>query len=124
MRGALDIFGLAFVLLSILVVGPYVKSLTEGFSSTPEAVAVQEASQQQAEEVKQLGGEIVALNKLLENPTLDDSTREKIIKQKDELQDKIAKLTNVALPSADVQKPKEGFQPFVPSSLEAFETFR
>jgi hypothetical protein len=124
MKGALGIFGLVFVLFTILVVGPFVKSFTEGFSSRPEAAAVQEASSQQAEEVKKIGGEIVALNKLLENPTLDDSTREKIVKQKDELQEKITKMTTVELPPADVQKPKEGFQPFVPSSLEAFETFR
>jgi hypothetical protein len=121
MKQALGILGLIGVLLAILLLGPYVKPYTEGFSS---AEAVKEASNKQAEEVKKIGGEIVSLNKLLENPTLDSTTREKIIKQKDELQEKIAKMTNVALPDAEVQKPKEGFQPLVPSKLEAFETFR
>lgn len=123
MKYAIGIVGLVLGLLAILLLAPYLKPFTEGFSDTP-AEAVKEASDTQGEEVKAIGSELVALNKLLENPTLEESTRERVLKQKEELQDKIAKMTTVALPSVEIQPSKEGFQPFVPSELESFETFR
>lgn len=124
---AYGLLGLAVVLFAVLVLAPYLRSFTEGYTNAAEAV--QEKSNAQAEEVKKLGQELVTLNKLLENPTLDQSTREKVIKQKDEVQAQVEKLTKVSLPDDQI-KPKEGFTASNASDLnkkkatEAFETFR
>jgi hypothetical protein len=129
---AYGLVGLAVVLFAVLLIGPSLGLFTEGFADATQtqAQAVQERSNKQAEEVKKLAGEIVTLNKLLENPTLDESTREKVIKQKEEVQAKIETMTKVALPDDKIQ-PTEGFTASNASDLhknksvtEAFETFR
>ncbi len=131
---AYGFFGLAVVLFAILLLGPYVLSFTEGFANATQvqaqAQAAKENSSAQAEEVKKLGEELVTLNKLLENPTLDESTREKVMKQKEEVQANVEKMTKVELP-ADKVDAKEGFTASNASDLnkhkattETFETFR
>ncbi len=131
---AYGFFGLAVVLFAILLLGPYILSFTEGFANTTQvqaqAQAAKENSSAQAEEVKKLGEELVTLNKLLENPTLDESTREKVMKQKEEVQANVEKMTKVELP-ADKVEAKEGFTASNASDLnkhkattETFETFR
>jgi hypothetical protein len=129
---AYGFFGLAVILFAILLLGPYVLSFTEGFANaTQEKVQEsKEGSSAQAEEVKKLGQELVTLNKLLEDPTLDQGTREKVMKQKEEVQANVEKMTRVELPEDKVEA-KEGFTASNPSDLkkeksatEAFETFR
>ena len=63
---AFGLFGLAVVLFAVLLLGPYIRSFTEGFADTTQAQAqaVKESSSAQAEEVKKLGEELVTLNKL------------------------------------------------------------
>jgi hypothetical protein len=129
---AFGLFGLAVVLFAVLLLGPYIRSFTEGFADATQVQveASKEGSSAQAEEVKKLGQELVTLNKLLENPTLDEGTREKVMKQKEEVQVKVEKMTKVELPEDKVET-KEGFTASNASDLnkhkgttETFETFR
>lgn len=116
---ALGLFGLAIVLFAILIVGPYVKRFTEGFSSQP---AAQSEAAKAAEEIKNqtmsLMKDIETFNKLLEDPNLDSTTKAKIVKEKEEKQAEIQKITGQSLPSATVQPPKEGFEGILSTDLE------
>lgn len=128
MRGALDLFGLAGVLFAILVVGPYLKRFTEGFAtqtiedkaaeqplpSKPPAAQKAVAKSIQ-EQTMQLVQELEQFNKLLEDPNIDPSTKEKIVQEKADKQAEIAKLTGQTLPPAEV---KEGFSGVLSTDLE------
>ena len=114
----LGLFGLAAVLFVILLVGPFLRSFTEGFATQGAkppvaAVAVQESIQ---EKTKNLMMDLERLNKLLENPTIDPSTKEKIVKEKANVQEEISKLTGATLPPAEIKK--EGFEGILSSDLE------
>ena len=116
MRGALDFFGLAGVLFVILVVGPYVRGFTEGFSAdvTKSTMTPSEVK----EKVAKLGQQLIQLNKFLEDPTIDSSTKEKIVKEKEEIQAEVAKLSGTPLPSAEVEPKKEGFVGVLSAEME------
>lgn len=126
MRGALDLFGLAGVLFVILVVGPYVQRFTEGYADLekkieetplpPKPPAAQKAVQDNIQEkVKSLMMDLERLNKLLENPTVDPSTKEKIVKEKEDVQKEISQLTGPTLPSAEI---KESFEGIMSADME------
>jgi hypothetical protein len=128
MRGALDLFGLAGVLFAILVVGPYLKRFTEGFAAqTIEEKAAEKplppappAAQKTVaksiqEQTMQLMQELEQFNKLLEDPTIDPSTKEKIVQEKADKQAEIARLTGETLPPPEV---KEGFTGLLSTDLE------
>jgi Fe-S-cluster formation regulator IscX/YfhJ len=103
---AFGILGLVILLFVILLLGPYVQRFTEGFQDQVPTMTPKEIE----EKVKNLGQQIVQLNTFMEDPTLDSSTKEKIVKQKEELQKEVEKISGAPLPSAEVQPPKkEGF---------------
>ena len=126
---AFGLFGLATVLLAVLLLGPYLRRLSEGFSSetiedkaakqplpaTPPSAqkTIAKSIQEQTMEIVQ---EIEQLNKLLEDPNITPATKEKIVKEKADKQDEIAKLTGQALPSAEIKK--EGFEGVLSADLE------
>ena len=109
------IIALVVLLLSILLLGPYVRRFSEGFSEQQTTMTPKEIE----EKVKSLGEQIVQLNKLLEDPTLDSSTKDKIVKQKEELQKEVEKISGQPLPSAEIEPPKtEGFSGVLSPMLE------
>jgi hypothetical protein len=124
---AFGIFGLALVLLAILVLGPYVKRFTEGFAdaaptdAAPPSVTTSTMTPSELKEkVIEAGNKIIQLNKFLEDPTIDSATKEKIVKEKETLQQEIEKLSGQPLPSAEIQAEpkKEGFVGILSSDLE------
>lgn len=122
---ALGFFGLALVLLAILVLGPYVKRFTEGFSdAVPTVTSSTMTPTELKEKVLELGNKIIQLNKFLEDPTIDSATKEKIVKEKETLQKEIEKISGQPLPSAEIQAEpqaeakKEGFVGILSSDLE------
>lgn len=114
------IFALTAVLIAVLLFAPYLKRFTEGFTDQPnvaQSAAIQKAA---AKDIKEqsidIMQELEKLNKLLENPTIDSSTKDKIIKEKAELQHKLENLTGQPLPSAEIKK--EGFTGILSADLE------
>ncbi len=126
---ALGIFGLAAVLFAVLIVAPFFRRFTEGFatqtleekaaqqplppSPPPAQKAVAKSIQEQTMEIMQ---EIEQFNKLLEDPNINATTKEKILKEKADKQAEIAKLTGQPLPPVEV-KP-EGFTGIMSADLE------
>lgn len=122
MRGALGLFGLALVLFSILIVGPYVKSFTEGFSdaAAPSQNVVEKVSQTQdlKEKVIELQQDITSIEKMLEAPDLEKTTRDKLLAEIEDRRTQIAKLTGQPVPTATPAPTKEGFEAILSSDLE------
>lgn len=117
----IDLLGLAGIILILNIVAPYLKGVMEGFANQPnpaqtaalQNVVVKDIKQQSMEVMQELD----TLNKLLENPTIDSTTKDKIVKEKEELQKKLEKITGESsLPSAEI-KP-EGFTGVLSADLE------
>ena len=84
------VVGLVVVLLAILVISPYIKRLVkEGFEEKSPAVV---ASAKAADDIKGLTSDIDSLNKVLQDTTLDSSTRDKLTNQKVDKQALVTKL--------------------------------
>ena len=105
---AFSLFGLASLLLIILLVGPIVRGYSEGFSEKLPTITPNEMKNK----VIKLGEQIIQFNKFLEDPTIDSSTKEKIVQEKEKLQKEVQTLSGAPLPSADVvpvKQKQEGF---------------
>lgn len=112
---AFGILGLVFVLLAILLLGPFVRNSIEGFSQANSTLTPSEVK----EKVLKLGEQLIVLNKFMEDPLIDSSTKDKIVKEKEALQKEIETLSGTPLPSAEVQPlKKEGFTGTMSIALE------
>ncbi len=126
---AFGLFGLAIVLFAILLIGPHLRTFTEGYatqtiedkaaqqplpaSPPPVQKVIAKSIQDQTMAIVQ---EIEQLNKLLEDPTITPATKEKIVKEKADKQAEIAKLTGETLPPPEIKK--EGFEGILSADLE------
>ena len=130
MKKALGLFGLAAVLFVILLIGPFVKSFTEGFSeilSQEEMEKMKQRVKETEEKTQKLMKEIETLDNLLKNPTLEQSTKDKIVKEKADLEEELKKVTGATLPPAATPEAQttESFQPSnSSSSIETFMSLR
>ncbi len=113
---ALGLFGLAIVLFAILILGPYVKGFTEGFADEAPKPSSPEAAAEMEKQTSALMKEIENFGKLLEDPNISSTTKEKIVKEKADKEQELAKLTGQPLPSAE--PPKEGFEGILSTDLE------
>jgi hypothetical protein len=126
---AFGLFGLATVLFAVLLLGPYLKRLTEGFTSetiedkaakqplpASPPVAQKAIAKSIQEQTMELVQEIEQFNKLLEDPNITPATKEKIVKEKADKQAEIAKLTGETLPPPEIKK--EGFEGVLSADLE------
>ncbi len=121
---AFGFFGLALVLLAVLLVGPFVKKFTEGFSEVPPVVATPTTIVEKAQlkildsyekETKAMAEEILKIDNLLLSPELDSSMKEELTKKKTELQQKVNEATQKMASTVDV---KEGFEGILSTDLE------
>lgn len=122
MKEAFGLFGLAAVLLGVLILGPFVT--TEGYADAPVKAKVEE-TQNLKEKVMKLTKDLDTFKEMLKNPSLDKSTKDKIAKEITDRQTEIATLTNQPTPSqlkqgfTDLEEEEEeGFQAVVSADLE------
>lgn len=114
---AFGILGLAIVLFAILIFAPFAKRFTEGFADSTPNVTLKPSTEakEQIQETAGIKEKVMALNeeletfkKMLEDPSLSQSTKDKITKEITDRQTQIATLTNQPTPSEE----KQGFEDY------------
>jgi predicted RNase H-like nuclease (RuvC/YqgF family) len=114
---AFGILGLALVLFAILILAPFAKRFTEGFADSTPTVTLKPSTEakEQIQETADIKEKVMALNeeletfkKMLGDPSLSQSTKDKITKEITDRQTQIATLTNQPTPSEE----KQGFEDY------------
>lgn len=121
MKEGIGLIGLAAVLFGVLILGPFAK--IEGYTDAVKEKAKE--TENIKEKVISLMKELDTFKEMLKDPSLEESTKEKIAKEITDRQTEIATLTKQPTPSqlkegfAEIEEEEEeGFQGVISADLE------
>lgn len=119
MKEAFGLWGLALVLLAVLIFAPMVKPYSEGFNA--EVVEKVEETKDIKDKVMSLMKEVKAIEDMVESPGLEKATKEKMLTEIQDRRTQIAKLTGQEVasdPTAIAAVKAEGFEGIYSADLE------
>ena len=120
MKEGFGLIGLAAVLFGVLILGPFAK--IEGYTDAVKEKAKE--TENIKEKVISLMKELDTFKEMLKDPSLEESTKEKIAKEITDRQTEIATLTKQPTPSqlkegfVETEEEEEGFQGVISADLE------